>query len=89
MSWVLVENPGFAGKKPRILEAVCHDGTPFLTMQCSFCQEQNHIHESQIEGFQESFELAMRCHRCRIENVTTVAFVREAFSEMREQGWIK
>jgi hypothetical protein len=85
---VLVENPEFAGREPTPLEAVCHDGTPFLTFGCPLCSASNHLHESQIDGLPSPVVLAIRCGSCRRRSELPVRFVRNAFARLRADGWI-
>jgi hypothetical protein len=86
-SWVLIPNPGYEGE-PRPMTSACHDGTPFLTLQCSSCERPMHMHESQIEGMRDGVEIEARCPSCRETSVITAMFVRHAFARMREDGWI-
>lgn len=89
MTWVLVPNPEFEGVEPRILEPACHDHTPFVTVCCGRCGQDNHVHESQFEGAPEDAEFGMRCAFCRHENVSTIRFFRAAFAHLREEGWYR
>jgi hypothetical protein len=85
--WELVDNPGYTGE-PRIMEPVCHDRSPFLTIRCSLCHGPNHLHETQLIGVPNSAELVMRCAFCRGELYVPPPFLREAFAQMRADGWI-
>lgn len=85
---MIVDNPAYAGETPRILEPACHDRTPMIDVRCAFCGGENHVHESQIAGAPSDADLAMRCARCGLPSVTTVALFREAFAELHHQGWI-
>jgi hypothetical protein len=89
MTWIYVENPDFKGMTPRILEATCHDGSPLLTVRCSFCKELSHLHESQLDVPDFITEVAMRCPSCGLQNIAPIEHFRECFSKMREEGWIK
>jgi hypothetical protein len=86
VSVVLVPNPGYTGE-PRVMEAVCHDGTPFLTMRC-LCGAESHVHESQVSGVPGDAEIAARCSACRQPIVCPPGFFADAFAEMRSEGWI-
>jgi hypothetical protein len=43
--WRWLENPAYAGRTPQKLTADCHDGSPFITIQCS-CGFDNHVHRA-------------------------------------------
>jgi len=60
--WTLIPNPALRGKDPAKLKPICHDRTPFLTIQCS-CGYQMHIHQSQIENIPAETIISI-CHRC-------------------------
>ena len=50
--WNLVPNPSWADVAPEDRKsgrAICHDGTPFLTILCDD-KHPNHIHASQLEN---------------------------------------
>ncbi len=87
MTFVLVENPAYAGKMPRKLTAVCHDGTPFVTVRCA-CGYELHLHESQLGPLPRIAEIATRCHSCNGALVFPPGFFADAFAKMREQGWV-
>lgn len=87
-SWVVVENPEYRGKTPTIIEAMCHDRTPFLTVSCPLCGGANHIHESQIDGLSPATILEVRCQSCRRYTDMRVSMVQAAFGQMRDEGWI-
>lgn len=87
MTWLITENPAFRGMKPRILEPACHDRTPMIDVKCSFCGSMNHVHESQLEGAPQDAELAMNCARCGLPSVGSVFQMRDAFDQMRKDGW--
>jgi ribosomal protein S27E len=85
--WVLAPNPVYAGKTPRILEAACHDRTPFLTIRCS-CGNELHVHESQIEAIAAATEIAVRCISCGNPLVFPPGYLAAAFQQLRDEGWI-
>lgn len=87
MTWVFIENPALGGMKPRILKPACHDQTPMIDVECSYCKATNHIHESQIEGAPDDAELAMRCSNCRLPSIGMVYEMRAGFAKMRKDGW--
>lgn len=84
---VLIRNPGYDGE-PRIMEAACHDGTPFLTCRC-VCGEQMHVHESQIAPAWTLFEVEAACHGCREAMIFPAGYFPAAFQRMRDEGWIR
>jgi hypothetical protein len=59
----LVPNPAYAGKTPTPLKAECHDGSPFITIQCD-CGVQLHQHESSVVAVPVDAEIASRCPSC-------------------------
>lgn len=85
--WTLVPNPGYTGD-PRLLESVCHDRSPFLTLACTKCGEPMHIHETQLAGAPNIATVDTRCPSCSQMAVASVQFFREAFQQMRDDGWI-
>jgi hypothetical protein len=85
VSFRLVPNPAFVGS-PRIIDAVCHDRTPFLTVHCS-CGAEMHIHESQIAGLEDT-TIASFCKGCRGLLEFPPGFIAGAFEQMRADGWI-
>jgi hypothetical protein len=87
MSLLLLPNPAYAGKKPQILDAVCHDRTPFLTICCHACFAAMHVHESQLGP--PELEMAMRCARCRKPTIAEPGELQAAFQRMRDEGWIE
>lgn len=74
--------------EPRELEAVCHDGTPFLTVQCSWCRMPNHLHESQTVDWPHPCVVDMRCEECGRLNAIRSTTISLAFWRMRHEGWI-
>ena len=87
MSWALIPNPGYSGP-PRPLVPTCHDGSPFLTIECG-CGRPMHLHESQISRLPADAELAARCPICSGINVLPVVMLADAFAGMRADGWIE
>ena len=86
--WKVVPNPEFEGMTPHIMEAVCHDRTPFLTVSCPLCTGQNHIHESQVAKLDPRQLLGVRCQSCMRYTDMRVSMVQGAFAQMRDEGWI-
>jgi hypothetical protein len=87
MSYVILHNPAFAGRKPRLLKPQCHDQTPFMDFAC-LCGAMGHVHESQLAGAPDGAILAIRCHACTAPDELLVDEVRQAFADMRAEGWI-
>lgn len=88
MSWTLVDNPAFAGQKPRVLKAACHDGSPFLTIRCE-CGGEMHLHETQITVVPADAAIATHCKSCGGPLVFPPGELAGAFTQMREAGWIE
>lgn len=86
MSLRIVTNPDFTGP-PRIIEPICHDLTPFLTVRCS-CGDDSHVHESQTSHLDDDAVVVARCRACGRQSSVHGRFFREAFAAMRAQGWI-
>lgn len=86
MSYAILSNPDFAGRTPQRLEPACHDRTPFLSFVC-LCGERGHLHESQIEGVPTDAVIALRCESCREFDDLLVTDIRQAFADMRAEGW--
>jgi hypothetical protein len=86
--WALIENPGYAGKTPRIMHAECHDGTPFVTIQCR-CGNEMHQHESRVAGAPPDAEVGMPCLGCGELLIFPPGWFAEAFAQMRADGWIE
>jgi hypothetical protein len=87
MSYVILHNPAFAGRTPTLLKPQCHDKTPFLDFAC-LCGAEGHIHESQLTGAPDDALLAIRCHACKQYDELDINDVRQAFADMRTEGWI-
>lgn len=87
MTWELITNPKYAGKAPRIMEALCHDGTPFITIRCS-CDTEMHLHESQIADAPADAEIAAPCKTCREPVIFPPGYFANAFAQLRAEGWI-
>lgn len=88
MTFELRQNPAFAGRTPRPLEAMCHDRTPFITIVCE-CGFELHIHESSLAASRQfGAGLATRCHQCRELLTFPPGLLEDAFQEMRDEGWI-
>jgi hypothetical protein len=83
----LVPNPAYAGRKPTPLVAECHDGTPFITIQCD-CGSQLHQHESSVAHVPAEAEIASRCPSCRKTLVFEPGFFARAFQQLRDDGWV-
>jgi hypothetical protein len=83
----LVPNPAYAGKTPSPLKAECHDGSPFITIQCD-CGVQLHQHESSVVAVPADAEIASRCPSCRKTLVFEPGFFARAFQQLRDQGWV-
>ncbi len=76
-TFVVVPNPAHAGKAPTPLVAVCHDGSPCLSMMPG-CGHEAHLHESQLAGVAADVVLVVRCPICRQADELPVAQVRSA-----------
>lgn len=89
VSFEIIPNPAYAGKEPTLIKAACHDGTPCLTVAPG-CGHESHLHESQIElaAAAGAESLMVRCTACSIVDVMDVQQIREAFKQMRDDGWI-
>jgi hypothetical protein len=86
--WALVPNPNYAGKTPRPLQAVCHDGSPCVDIRCR-CGYTLHQHESQTAQIPADAEVASRCLGCGELLVFPAGWFAEAFARMRADGWIE
>lgn len=86
MTFELVRNPAFEGRKPTPLQAACHDRTPFLTVRCS-CGYELHLHESQLEQVPADYGIATSCHRCGELLDFEPGFFARAFQQLRDEGW--
>jgi hypothetical protein len=86
MTWKLVSNPNYAGIKPQIIEVICHDRTPFLTVGCD-CGSLMHVHESQIAGIRSA--IATHCKGCEIPMLFPPLWFADAFQKLRDDGWIE
>ena len=84
--WELVANPNFAGRKPSIQHAECHDRTPFVTCACR-CGAVMHYHEGQ--RLPADVEIATTCKACGNLLVFPPGWFANAFATMREEGWIE
>jgi hypothetical protein len=82
-SWKLVPNPNLKGVDPSKLQPICHDKTPFLTIQCS-CGYQMHIHLSQIENIPQEMIIS-RCHNCN----QLLFFEKKWLLEAIQKAWGK
>jgi ribosomal protein S27E len=82
--WALMPNPNYAGK-PRLMEAACHDRTPFITVFCQ-CGNEMHIHESSIRPL---VEIAARCNGCGELLLFPPDYLPGAFQQLRDEGWIR
>lgn len=87
-AWSVLPNPAYAGRTPTPLKAVCHDGTPFVTVGCR-CGASMHLHESQTVGIPDGYELASPCRRCGRALVFPAGFFERAFQQLREEGWVE
>lgn len=83
----LVPNPGYQDRTPTPLKAECHDGSPFITIQCS-CGYQMHQHESRVAHIPVDAEIASHCPRCRRLLVFDPGFFSRAFAQLRADGWV-
>jgi ribosomal protein S27E len=86
--WVILENPAFAGRKPTILQAACHDRSPFVTIRCR-CGYELHQHESRVAMAPAGAEIAMRCLGCGELLLFPPGFFAGAFATLRQEGWIE
>lgn len=87
--WQIIDNPEWAGRKPRPLKAECHDGSPFITILCPKCGADGHIHETQIQRVPADAEIAFRCSSCGRASIVPPGFFARGFAEMRAKGWIE
>jgi hypothetical protein len=81
-------NPAFARKAPRYLDAVCHDRTAFVSIQCAACAGDLHLHESQADQIPPGYELGSRCPHCAHVMVFPPGFFAAAFQQLRDEGWL-
>ena len=89
MSWSLVDNPEWAGRKPEAFtESACHDGSHCLDIQCG-CGERMHMHESQTRNVPPDVGVASGCKACGRVLTFPPGYFAEAFAEMRRRGWIR
>jgi hypothetical protein len=86
MPWTIAPMPAYVRRAPRPLRAICHDGSPFVSIQCA-CHYQLHLHETQLDAIDAS-EIGTYCHQCNELLVFPVAQLRDAFTQMRKDGWI-
>jgi ribosomal protein S27E len=68
--------------------AECHDRTPFLTIRCR-CGYELHQHESRVAAIPDDAEIASRCLGCGELLVFPPGYFKEAFAELRREGWIE
>ena len=85
--FVLKENPAYAGVTPSKLGPACHDGTPFLTIECR-CGTSQHIHEAQVRFVPTDVEVTTDCPGCGEPLMFQAGFFPNAFQRMRDAGWI-
>lgn len=45
----------------------CHDGSPFVNIQCSVCGFIMHVHTTQLPADYDQYELRTFCKRCATE----------------------
>jgi len=88
MSYELVENPAYAGRTPTPQKAVCHDGSPFVSVKCA-CGYVQHLHETQLAAIPEDAEVGSPCKGCGELHVYPPGFFEYAFQQMRLAGWIE
>lgn len=81
-----IRNPAFAGQTPRPLTAICHDGSPFITIRCLTCDGDNHLHETQLAPAGDV--MMVRCQGCRGFMEFPSDELRDGFRQMRDDGWI-
>jgi hypothetical protein len=86
--WTLLDNPEYESMEPRIVEAQCHDRTPFLTVGCPYCKAPNHMHESQFAEVPDGYVIGLRCASCRTPADMPIEFIRGGFVKLRQLGWI-
>jgi hypothetical protein len=82
-------NPAYAGREPSPQRAICHDGTPFITVFCRHCGEGLHMHESSLLNVPAEAEVESRCPSCRRTLLFEPGFFAAAFAQLREQGWVE
>jgi ribosomal protein S27E len=87
--WTWVESPAYAGRRPSPLQAGCHDRSPFLTVACSRCGEQMHLHETQLSHVPTSAEIGSRCKGCGELLVFPPGTFARGFAELRKRGWLR
>jgi len=84
--WILIPNPALKGIDSTKLVPICHNGTPFLTIQCG-CGYQMHIHRSQIDRKQAEIIIS-QCHACgellEFNRKWLLTAINEAWKKKRE-----
>lgn len=45
----------------------CHDGSPFINVQCPVCGFIMHVHQTQLPTDYDQYELRTFCKRCATE----------------------
>lgn len=88
MTWTFAENPAYAGKQPRRLQAACHDGSPFITIRCA-CGSVLHLHETQLAAVPADSAIATACKGCGEPLVFEPGELEQGFARMRADGWIE
>lgn len=88
MSWTFIENPAYAGQQPRRLQAVCHDGSPFITIRCE-CGAVLHLHETQLLAVPADSATVTACKGCGEPLVFEPGDLERGFAQLREAGWIE
>lgn len=87
MTWTLIDNPAWTDRNvPRALKPACHDGSPFLTVECS-CGNQMHLHESYTARVSRHLGIASQCKSCGEMLTFPPGLFHQAFKQMRELGW--
>jgi len=48
-------------------KVLCHDGSPFVNIQCPVCAFIMHVHRTQLPANYKDYELRTFCKRCGTE----------------------
>jgi len=84
----LTENPTYAGLTPKPLTPDCHDGSHMIDIQCSACDNIDHLHETMLTNIPKNAVIGCRCQKCHYVSMIEARELRRGFAEMRKRGWI-
>jgi hypothetical protein len=87
--WVVGDNPAYGGMTPRPLKPACHDGSPCIDIICTSCGGTLHQHESRTKSLPLDAEVGCPCPYCHEVLVFPPGFFAEAFTKLREDGWVE